>query len=130
MFSPIVRHRWLERGRRPGEVQAGEVADRPAPPRSTAMPSPVTRLMTPGGSPAASSSRIVWCAANCWVTDGFHTTVLPISAGAVGRLPAIAVKLNGVIATTKPSSGRWSNRFHTPADERAARPGAAVRSGR
>ena len=30
--------------------------------------------------------------------DGFHTTVLPISAGAVGRLPAIAVKLNGVIA--------------------------------
>ena len=26
----------------------------------------------------------------------------------------MAVKLNGVIATTKPSSGRWSNRFHTP----------------
>ncbi len=29
---------------------------------------------------------------------GFQMTVLPISAGAVGRLPAIAVKLNGVIA--------------------------------
>ena len=27
-----------------------------------------------------------------------QTTALPISAGAVGRLPAIAVKLNGVIA--------------------------------
>ena len=48
--------------------------------------------------PASSSSSIVTCAANCWVGDGFHTTVLPISAGAVGRLPAIAVKLNGVIA--------------------------------
>jgi hypothetical protein len=29
---------------------------------------------------------------------GFHTTVLPMSAGAVGRLPAIDVKLNGVTA--------------------------------
>ena len=29
---------------------------------------------------------------------GFHTTVHPISAGAVGRLPPIAVKLNGVTA--------------------------------
>ena len=64
----------------------------------TAMPSPVTMLITPGGRPAASNSRMVKCAANCWVGDGFQTTVLPISAGAVGRLPAIAVKLNGVIA--------------------------------
>ena len=29
-------------------------------------------------------------------------------------MPAIAVKLNGVIARTKPSSGRYSIRFHTP----------------
>src|SRR3954468_18210739 len=64
----------------------------------TAIPSPVTMLITPGGGPAASSRRIVKCAANCWVGDGFQTTVLPINAGAVGRLPAIAVKLNGVIA--------------------------------
>ena len=55
-------------------------------------------LITPAGRPAASSSRIRKCAANCWVGAGFQTTVLPISAGAVGRLPAIAVKLNGVIA--------------------------------
>ena len=38
------------------------------------------------------------CAANACVGEGFQTTVLPINAGAVGRLPAIAVKLNGVIA--------------------------------
>ena len=37
-------------------------------------------------------------AASCCECDGFHTTVLPMSAGAVGRLPAIAVKLNGVTA--------------------------------
>ncbi len=61
-------------------------------------PSPVSRLITPGGSPASSSSRIVYCAASVCVGDGFQITVLPISAGAVGRLPAIAVKLKGVIA--------------------------------
>ena len=38
------------------------------------------------------------CAASCWVCDGFHTTGLPMRAGAVGRLPAIEVKLNGVTA--------------------------------
>ncbi len=60
----------------------------------------------------------MWCAATCWVTEGFQTTTLPISAGANGRLPAIEVKLNGVIAVTKPSSGRWSIRFQVPAAER------------
>jgi hypothetical protein len=29
---------------------------------------------------------------------GFHTTVLPMSAGAVGRFAPMAVKLKGVIA--------------------------------
>jgi hypothetical protein len=48
------------------------------------------------------------------VEAGFHTTVLPHRAGAVGRLPAIEVKLKGVTANTKPSSGRYSSRFHTP----------------
>ena len=80
----------------------------------TAWPSPVTRLITPGGSPAAASRRIVACAASCCVGDGFHTTTLPSSAGAVGRLAAIEVKLNGVIARTKPSSGRYSIRFQMP----------------
>ena len=48
---------------------------------------------------------------------GFQTTVLPIRAGELGRLPAIAVKLKGVTAKTKPSSGRYSSRFQTPGDE-------------
>jgi hypothetical protein len=43
--------------------------------------------------------------------------VLPISAGLVGRLPAIDVKLNGVTAKTNPSSGRYSMRFQVPEDE-------------
>ncbi len=64
----------------------------------TSMPSPVTRLMTPLGSPASSSSCISRTAAWVCVGDGFHTTTLPMRAGAVGRLPAIAEKLNGVIA--------------------------------
>ena len=64
----------------------------------TAIPSPGSMLMTPGGRPASSNSRIRKCAASCWVTAGFQITVLPISAGAVGRLPAMAVKLNGVMA--------------------------------
>ena len=45
---------------------------------------------------------------------GFQSTVLPSMAGAVGRLPAIEVKLNGVMAKTKPSSGRCSRRFQQP----------------
>ena len=32
-----------------------------------------------------------------------------VKAGAVVNFPAIDVKLNGVIAITKPSSGRWSS---------------------
>ena len=64
----------------------------------TGAPWPVSMLMTPGGRPASSSSIMIRWAAACWVGAGFQMTTLPISAGAVGRLPAIAVKLNGVIA--------------------------------
>jgi hypothetical protein len=70
--------------------------------------------MTPGGRPAACSSSISTPPLSTAVEAGFHTTVLPHSAGAVGRLPAIEVKLNGVTANTKPSSGRYSSRFHAP----------------
>ena len=48
------------------------------------------------------------------VEAGFHTTVLPITAGAVHRLPPMDVKLNGETANTKPSRGRVSMRFHVP----------------
>ena len=48
---------------------------------------------------------------------GFQTTVFPISAGELVRFAAIAVKLNGETAKTKPSSGRYSSRFQTPCEE-------------
>ncbi len=66
------------------------------------------KLMTPGGKPAASMSCIK-CQPVKTVDDaGFHKTVLPIRAGAVGRLPAIEAKLKGVTAKTKPSRARYS----------------------
>ena len=51
------------------------------------------------------------------VEAGFHTIVLPISAGDDVRFAPIAVKLNGLTAKTKPSSARYSSRFHTPGDD-------------
>ena len=48
---------------------------------------------------------------------GFHTTVQPMIAGAVGRFPPMDVKLKGVIAYTNPSRGRYSSWFHVPAEE-------------
>ena len=60
--------------------------------------SPGTKLITPSGSPA---SRRIWKTnqlERIAVCDGFQRTALPISAGAVGRLPPMAVKLNGVTA--------------------------------
>ncbi len=48
-----------------------------------------------GRSPAASRSAIVYWAEYACVGDGFHTTVFPISIGAVDRFAAMAVKLNG-----------------------------------
>src|SRR5438874_207661 len=80
-------------------------------------PLPKTRLITPGGRPASSSSFIVQYAETAAVEAGFQTTVSPISAGLVERLAPMAVKLNGLIAKTKPSSGRYSIRFQTPGDE-------------
>src|SRR5664279_3582819 len=83
----------------------------------TSAPEPYTRLITPGGRPASSYSFIRKCALYAAVDAGFQTTVFPISTAEVGRLPAIAVKLNGVTAKTKPSSGRYSIRFQTPGEE-------------
>src|SRR5262245_20081083 len=80
----------------------------------TDAPRPGTKLITPGGRPAASNSRIRYQLLRIDDDAGFHSTVLPISAGAVGRFPAIDVKLKGVTANTKPSSARYSRRFHCP----------------
>ena len=42
-------------------------------------------------------------------------TTLPTIAGAAAKLIPIAVKLNGLTAKTKPSKGRYSTLFQTPA---------------
>ena len=47
---------------------------------------------------------------------GFQTTTLPMIAGAYAMF-ARHVKLKGVIASTKPSSGRYSVRFHWPGSD-------------
>src|SRR5882672_6518705 len=80
-------------------------------------PDPYTRLMTPGGRPAASKSFIRKCAEYAAVDAGFHTTVFPIRAALPGRFPPIAVKLNGVTAKTNPSSGRYSILFQLPGED-------------
>src|SRR6059058_356020 len=80
-------------------------------------PEPYTRLITPGGKPACSKSFIRKCAEYAAVKAGFQTTVFPMSAALPGRLPPIAVKLNGVTAKTNPSSGRYSIRFQVPGAE-------------
>ncbi|MNS49188.1 hypothetical protein D3C72_817880 [compost metagenome] len=80
-------------------------------------PPAYTRLITPSGNPASFRISMNTLAEYTWVLAGFHTITLPHIAGAVGRLPPIAVKLNGVIASTKPSSARYSIRLFTPGAE-------------
>jgi len=43
--------------------------------------------------------------------------VQPTKAGALGRFPAILVKLKGVMASTKPSRGLISVEFDIPSGE-------------
>ena len=67
---------------------------------------PGTKLMTPGGRPASCRICKVCHAERIAVPAGFQMVVHPISAGAVGRLAPIAVKLNGEMAYTNPSRPR------------------------
>jgi hypothetical protein len=73
--------------------------------------------MTPSGNPASRRMFMTTQFECSAVVAGFHTTTLPISAGAVGKLPPIAVKLNGVTASTNPSRLRYSTWFHMPGFE-------------
>jgi hypothetical protein len=83
----------------------------------TSPPDPGMKLMTPGGKPAASIS-FIRCQPVKTVDDaGFHNTVLPIKAGAVGRLPAMEAKLKGVTAKTNPSSARYSTWSQCPSTD-------------
>ena len=97
MLAPTVCHRWWKTPVEPVKWMPARSGCASAT-SETSWPCPGSMLITPGGRPASSSSSMVRLAASCWVTAGFQMTVLPIRAGAVGRLPAIAVKLNGVIA--------------------------------
>src|SRR5690606_19580194 len=97
MFSPTVRH--IERKTAVDPVKC-------TPPRSgcertcfvISAGSPWMKLITPSGRPASRRSSRAYQLENMEALDGFHTTVLPISAGAAGRLAAIEVKLKGVTA--------------------------------
>src|SRR5262249_5027039 len=97
MFAPIVFHILLNTPVLP-------VKCTPASSRcdsrtfDTSAASPGTKLITPGGRPAASRSFMRQYAESIALDAGFQITVLPMSAGAVGRLPPIDVKLNGVTA--------------------------------
>ena len=59
---------------------------------------PGTKLMTPGGSPASRNILYTSQLLRLAVAAGFQIATLPSIAGAVGRLPPMAVKLNGVMA--------------------------------
>ena len=98
MFSPTVAPQVLEGRGRAGEVDAGQVGVASATLETVEAVAGehVDDARRHARPPRAAPSSAM--AASCWVGDGFQITVLPISAGAVGRLPAIAVKLNGVIA--------------------------------
>jgi hypothetical protein len=83
----------------------------------TSRPAPGRKFTTPGGSPASSRSCRRCQPERTAVVAGFQSTTLPMMAGAVGRLAAMAVKLKGVTAKTNPSSGRCSTRFQIPGEE-------------
>jgi hypothetical protein len=78
----------------------------------TGAPRPGKKLMTPSGSPASRRMLNTCQLASMLVPEGFQSTTLPICAGVDGRLEPMAKKLKGVMASTKPSSGRYSMRFH------------------
>ncbi len=98
MLAPIVCHMSLNTGVLPVKCTPARSACASAT-SLIAAASPGTKLITPrrqarlfehlehDSAPRASR-----------VDAGFQTTVLPMSAGAVGRLPAMEVKLNGVTA--------------------------------
>src|SRR6476646_4524109 len=69
----------------------------------TAAPLPGRKLITPG----ASSSFSVQYEETAAVEAGFQRITSPMSAGLEERLAPIAVKLNGEIAKTNTSSGRY-----------------------
>ena len=79
-------------------------------------PRPGMKLITPSGKPASLSICMIRYGVYTQDEAGLRSTVLPMIAGAVARFPAMAVKLNGASANTKPSrrSKRTSLGVHVP----------------
>ena len=68
-----------------------------------AAPLPVTRLKTPGGTPASRSARASRRALHGVALAGFSTTLLPVTSAAPAGPPASASgKLNGAITSHGP----------------------------
>src|SRR5450759_244268 len=97
MFRPIVSHMELKTPVEPVKCTPARSGCDSAT-LEIAAESPATKLMTPGGRPASVINWYMYQAESMAVPAGFHSTTLPMSAGADERLPPIAVKLNGVTA--------------------------------
>src|SRR5699024_5955317 len=68
------------------------------------LPGPVTILMTPAGTPAASNNSIILILIKEVLLAGLKTTVLPaLIAGAILQIPIPKGKLYGAITATTPS---------------------------
>ncbi len=71
-------------------------------------PFPGRKFTTPAGTPASMKIFIRIQLESKDVVAGFQTVVLPMSATDMFRFDAMAVKLNGDIVYTNPSSGLYS----------------------
>src|SRR5437667_219883 len=101
MLRPTVSHiawnvvvepvKWIPA--RSGEASAGS---------PTSAPAPGTRLVTPGGRPAASRIPMMQWAAYTAVQAGCQTPGSPLIAAAAGRMPPTEDKLNGVTPPADP----------------------------
>ena len=70
-------------------------------------PPPCTRLNTPAGTPACSSSRARWNPVSGESSDGLNTTVFPAtSAGKIFQVGTAKGKFQAVITATTPTGAR------------------------
>ena len=73
----------------------------------TTLPSPVTTLNTPSGTPASSASSASRSADSGVSSAGFTTSVQPQArAGAIFHMPIISGKFHGTMAATTPTGSR------------------------
>src|SRR5918992_198796 len=67
-------------------------------------PEPITRFITPGGTPAASKSSVMRTAVAGVIDAGLNTTVFPATnAGAIFQIGIATGKFHGVTHATTPN---------------------------